>query len=237
MKRALLVGGMVLLSGVAVAGVFGGGSGGGVGAVVDVLAELVGKNVNANSYTATTTTGPAFIATGDRIDAIRLGSGSRATIGTNASGDIFIGPNDFGYTTSLYLWGGIVTQGIQVRSVLDVLGPGTYITNNDGVVQVVDPDGFKINGTTPLKGIVRASVTVDFPAIPNNDCVSVTTAVAGAQPHDFVDAIADFDLPEDVTVRAEYVVSAGQVKLKACNHSNEAAEDPDSGAFIVRLER
>lgn len=236
MKRALVVGVVVLLSGVAAAGVFGGGSGGAAAAVVDVLAELVGKNVNANSYTANNTSGPGFQSTGDRVDAVRLGTGPRATIGTCNGGAICLGPNS-GSDTGVYVSGFIVARSQQIQGELDLLGDNAYLRNNNGAVRVNDADGFVINGTSPLKGIDRATATVDFPAIPNNDCVSITTAVAGAQVHDFVDALADFDLPDDVTVRAEYVVSAGQVKLKACNHSNEAAEDPSSGSFIIRMER
>lgn len=240
MRRAIFVGGMVLLSGVAVAGVFGGG-GGGAGAAVDVLAELVGKNVNAASYTATTTTGPAFIATGDRVDAIRLGSGSRATIGTNAAGDIFIGPNDFGYTTSLYLWGGIVTQGIQVRSVLDVLGPGAYITNNDGMVQVFDPDGFSINGSTAIKALyIEPPAVIDLPQVSNGSCSTMDYALAKAKVGDFVGVQAEFDYGEDapdVTVRGGRVPVDGTVRIRFCNSSPMTEEDPPSGPYTIRLER
>lgn len=236
MRRAIFVGGMVLLSGVAVAGVFGGG-GGGAGAVVDVLAELVGKNVNANSYTATTTTGPAFVATGDRVDAIRLGSGSRATIGTNATGDVFIGPNDFGYGTTVTVWGSITTQSMQVRDNIDILG-NAAILNNNGPVRIVDMDGLAINGGTPLKGIVRTSATLDFPSISNNKCITMDATVSEAQVGDFAMAEASFDLPEDVTVRASHSVTvAGTVTIKACNHSSILAEDPASGPYLIRLER
>lgn len=238
MKRALVVCSVVLLSGVAVAGVFGGGGGGGAGAVVDVLAELVGKNVNANSYTATNTSGPGFMATSDRTDAFRLGTHPRATIGPCYPGspDVCVGPNDFGYTSKFTVWGDIVSQGIQVRDNIDILGNAS-ILNNNGPVRLNDADGFVLNGGTAQKGHNVDTFTLDLAPIPNNSCLTVLVAWPLAQLHDRVKLTVDFDLPDDVIVTPERVPEAGQVRLKACNISNEASQNPDSGPFIIELDR
>lgn len=235
-RRGVGVLAVLLVAGAAGASVFGGG-GGGAAAVVDVLAELVGKNVSAASYTATTTTGPAFVSTGDRVDAVKLGTAPRASIGTCNGGAICLGPNS-GSDTGVYVSGFIVSRSQQVQGEMDLLGDNAYLRNNSGPVRVRDADGFSINDTATIKGIVRTSATLDFPSISNNKCVTLDASIPEAQVGDFALAEAAFETPEDVTVRVSHAVTvAGTVTIKACNHSSLMAEDPASGIYLIRLER
>lgn len=233
MRRALLVG-VVLASGAAVAGVFGGGG----GAIVNVLAELVGKNVNAASYTASSTTGPSFVSTGDRVDAYRLGTHPRATIGPCAPGgpDVCVGPNDFGYTSSLRVWGNLSAQGFVVRDNIDVQGSAA-IVNNSGPVRVTDTDGIVLNGGTPLKGRVALPVTFDVASIAAGACVDSEVTVTGAVVGDSVRVNADFALPANVGIGNARVTAADTVELRLCNNSLLLPRDPASGPYNFVLER
>lgn len=240
MKRAMIA--VVLIGGIAGAAVIEGGrKGGSGGSVVDVLAELVGKDVNADSYTATATTGPAFNATGNLVDAVRLGTSPRATIGTCQSGSVCIGPDDLGYATKLYVWGDIITQMVQVRDSIDVLG-NAAILNNNGPVRIVDTDGLSINGSTPIKArYILPGIVVDFEPVPNGACGDpVDIPVPEAKAGDFVGIQAEFDYGEDapdVTVRGLRAPADGIVRVKACNASFMTEEDPPSGPYKIRLER
>lgn len=237
-RTKVLAGLLVLVSGVAVASAISSGGSGGAGAAVDVLAALVGKDVNANSYTATTSTGPAFYSTGDLVNAVRLGTAPRATIGVCNPGqpDVCIGPNDFGFTSKLVLWGDFTTQTIVARTFLDVQG-SAYIINNAGPVMVTDTDGLVINNTTPIKGNVMARVTFDFPSITNNACSVQSVTVTGAALQDAVHANADFSLPADVSIGNARVTAANTVELKLCNHSSSGPQDPVSGAYVFEFRR
>lgn len=227
---------LALGSGVAMASKIGAGGGGGVGAAVDVLGALVGQDVNANSYTATTTTGPAFISTGDRVDAVKLGTGARASIGTCNGGAICLGPST-GNSTGVYVSGFIVSTSQQVQGELDLLGDNAYLRNNSGAVNVRDTDGLSINDTTPVKGVVLARVTFDFPSITNNACSTQSVTVTGAALQDYVKANADFALPADVSIGNARVTSANTVELKLCNHSSTGPQDPASGAYNFEIMR
>lgn len=234
MKRAL-VAVVVLVSGAAVAGVFSGGG----GAMVNVLAELVGENVNAASYTATSTTGPSFVSTGDRVDAARLGTHPRATIGPCEPGapDICVGPNDFGYTSKFRTWGDIIAQGFQVRDNIDVLG-NAAIVNNSGPVRITDTDGLVVNATTALKGRVAVPVTFDSASINNGTCLDQAVTVAGAVVDDFVtSAYAAFTLPPGVSVDNAFVTATNTVELRLCNVDPSTPRDPASGLYKFVLER
>lgn len=225
---------LALGSGVAMASKIGaGGSGGGA---VDVLAELVGKNVNANSYTATNTTGPGFQSTGERVDAVRLGSNPRATIGTCQSGAVCIGPDDLGFATRLFVWGTIGTQAVQVRDNLDVLG-NAAILNNDGPVRILDTDGLIVNNTTPLKGRLAVAVTFDAAAISNNACNPQAVTVSGAQVGDFAQVNANFALPAGVGIQGVRVTASNTVEVNFCNVTSGGSLDPVSGSYLFLLER
>lgn len=233
MKRALLA--MVLLAAFADAAVMGGG--GAAGAAVNVLAELVGKNVNATSYTASSTTGPAFVATGDRVDAARLGTHPRATIGPCEPGapDICVGPNDFGYTSKFRTWGDIIAQGFQVRDNIDILGTAA-IVNNSGPVRLNDADGFTINGGTPQRGRIAGSVTFDSAAIGAHDCEPQTVTVTGAALHDITTVSADFQLPKGVGLQGGRVSAVDTLELNLCNNT-DGSLNPVSGPYLFELVR
>lgn len=236
MKRALVF--MVLAAGVAGASVISSGGNGG-GAAVDVLAELVGKNVSASTYTATTTTGPAFQSTGNVVDAVRLGTGPRASIGTCNSGGICLGPNDGTIGTMVFVSGSVVANSAQIRGPLDMLGVDAYLINNNASdpVRVEDLDGLRINGGTPLKKRLVVPVIFDSAAISNNACNPQAVTVPGALDGDFVDVNAQFALPGGVGIQGVRVTASDTVELNICNNTAGGALDPDSGSFLFRLER
>ncbi len=238
-RRVIGVLAVLLAAGAAGAAVFGGG-GNGAAAVVDVLSDLVGKNVVANSYTATNTTGPGFQSTGDRVDAVRLGTNPRATIGTCQSGGVCIGPDDLGYATRLFVWGTIGTQAMQIRDNLDVLG-NAAILNNNGPVRVRDTDGFSVNDGTPLKGeYALKNNVIDFPEVSNGSCNSLDYPLSDAKVGDLVGVQAEFDYGDDapdVTVRGGRVPVDGTVRIRFCNSSPMTQEDPPSGPYTIFLRR
>jgi hypothetical protein len=205
----------------------------------DVQAALVGRMISADSYTATTATGPAFIATNNLVNAIQLGTAPRATIGScNATG-ICLGPNDGAISTMVYISGSLVSKSAQIQGPLDMLGVDAYLINNNGsdAVRVEDVDGFRINGTTPLKGRVAVSVTFDSAAISNNACNPQTVTVTGALAGDFVSVNANFALPTGVVIGNARVTSANAVELTLCNVTTGGTLDPASGPYLFKLER
>lgn len=235
MRTKILVGVLVLVATGAAASAISSGGNGGAASAVDVLAALVGQNVNANSYAATATTGTAFQSTGDLVTAVRLGTAPRATIGTCSSGGVCIGPDDFGFTTKLYVWGDITTQTVVARTFLDVQG-SSYIINNDGAVKVIDADGLVINSTTALKGRVAVAVTFDSASIAANGCNPQTVTVTGALANDFASVNANFALPSGVGIQGARVTATDTVEINLCNNT-VGALDPASGSYLVKLER
>lgn len=233
--RALFMAAL-LVAGTASAQTFPGGGGSGAASSVDVLAALVGQNVSANSYTATATSGTAFQSTGDLVTAVRLGTAPRATIGTCSGGGVCIGPDDFGFTTKLYVWGDITTQTVVARTFLDVQG-SAYIINNSGPVRVTDTDGLVVNGGTALKGRVALAVTFDSASINNGTCLNQAVTVAGALVGDFVRVNADFALPDTVMVGNARVTATNTVSLRLCNIDPALPADPASGPYNFALER
>ena len=233
MRTKILVGVLVLVAtGAAASAISSGGSG-----MVNVLAALVGQNVSASTYTATATTGTAFQSTGDLVTAVRLGTGPRATIGTCSGSDVCIGPNDFGFTSKLYLWGDFTTQTVVARTFVDVQG-ASYIINNDGAVKVTDTDGLVINSTTALKGRVAAAVTFDSASISAGTCLDQDVTVPGALVGDFVtSANADFALVANVAVGNARVTDVDTLSLRLCNNDLLLPRDPASGTYRFVLER
>jgi hypothetical protein len=234
MRVALLA--LLLASAASAAQPFPYGRGASAPTPADVQAALVGRMISADSYTATTATGPAFTAANNLVNAIQLGTGPRATIGACQSGAICIGPDDLGFTTRLFVWGTIGTQMVQVRDSLDVLGNAAII-NNDGPVRIGDTDGIVINGTTALKGRVAVSVTFDSAAISNNACNPQSVTVTGALAGDFVSVNANFALPTGVVLGNARVTSANTVELTLCNVTTGGTLDPASGPYLFKLER
>lgn len=192
-------------------------------------------NAIAKTYTATATSGTAFQSTGDLVTAVRLGTAPRATIGTCSGGGVCIGPDDFGFTTKLYIWGDITTQTVVARTFLDVQG-SSYIINNDGPVRITDTDGVTINNGTPQKGRVAVSVTFDSAAIGANTCNPQTITVSGAALNDHTNVTANFQLPVGVSLNGGRVTATDTVELNLCN-ATAGSLDPVSGPFLVKLER
>lgn len=233
-RTKVLAGALVLVSTVAVASaISSGGSGGGT---VDVLAALLGQNVSAASYTATATTGPAFFSSGDLVDAVRLGTGPRATIGTCNGGAVCIGPTT-GSDTGLYLSGFFVARSAQFTGELDMLGDNAYLRNNNGPLRVNDTDGLVINGTTALKGRLAVAVTFDAAAISNNTCNPQAVTVTGAVVGDFAQVNANFALPTGVGIQGVRVTATDTVEVDFCNVTSGGSLDPASGSYLFLLER
>lgn len=195
-------------------------------------------NAIAKTYTATATSGTAFQCTGDPETCLRVGTHPRATIGPceDGSPDICFGPNDFGFTSKGRLWGDFTAQTFVARTLIDIQGPGSYLTNNNGPLNLFDSDGIVINNTTALKGRVAASVTFDSAAIGANTCNPQTITVAGAALHDHTGVTADFQLPVGVSLNGGRVTEANTVELNLCN-STGGSLNPDSGPFLVELTR
>ena len=236
MKRALGAVVVLLTASVAGAAVFGGG-GGGAGAVVDVLAELLGENVSANSYTATTATGPGLQCNGNLASCVRLGSGTRAYLGTNSSGDILLGPDDGSNATGVRISGYVRALSAQFIGPVDLLADNAYLTNNAGVLRLYDLDGISFNDTTPLKGRVALAVTFDSAAINNGTCLAQSVTVTGAALGDSVKVNADFELPDTVMIGNARVTAPNTVALRLCNVDVALAKDPVSGPYNFVLER
>lgn len=236
MRTKILAGVLVLVAtGAFASAISSGGSGGGTG-TVDVLAALVGQNVSAATYTATTSTGPAFFSTGDLVDAVKLGTGPRATIGTCNGGAVCIGPLS-GSDTGLYLSGFFVARSAQFTSEVDLLGDNAYLRNNSGPLRINDVDGLVINGTTALKGRVAVAVVFDSASINNGTCLAQSVTVTGAALGDSVGVNADFDLPDTVMIGNARVTATNTVSLRLCNVDVALPKNPDSGPYNFVLER
>jgi hypothetical protein len=57
---------------------------------VDVLATLLGQDVSADTFTATTATGPAYVCGGALASCLDTGAGANNSIGTDASGRVLL---------------------------------------------------------------------------------------------------------------------------------------------------
>lgn len=243
MKRAIIVCVLVLLSGVAVAGVFGGSGSGGAGAVVDVLSELVGKPVVASSYRATTAQGPGFFADGVLSCVLDLGAGPRNCLGTNVSGDILLGPDDGGAGTHVRIAGDVTAiSATLVNGGLNLLNNAVIYNGQPGKpVAIQEEEGFRVNDGTPLKGeyALKGNV-IDFPMVSNGSCSSLDYALPGAKVGDLVGVQAEFEFGDDapdVTVRGGRVPVDGTVRIRFCNSSPMTEENPPSGPYTIYLRR
>lgn len=214
-------------------------SGGGAsGATVDVLAALVGKQVVANDYRATTATGPGFTCDGTLTACVDFGPGGGANncnaIGTNAGGDLLVGNANTG---CIARFGQVFGSQIGTTNTALVGNQLIQAGGGAGIMDFTGSGGFRINNTTPIKGVVRATVNADFPSIANGSCSVMSVSVTGATLGDAVSANADFALPADIGIGNARVTSANTVDLRLCNHNAALAQDPAAGNFILRLER
>lgn len=112
--------------------------------VADILAALVGQDISADSYTATTSSGSGFSCSSQLESCQDLGPGACNYIGTDASGRVRIGTS-----CSPEVWLGGGETRLQPGNVQIVNGGlflnGTYIQNiSTGAVFIDDEDGFKI---------------------------------------------------------------------------------------------
>lgn len=239
---ALALGALLLIPVRARAQAFGGvfpGSGGGGG-----MCTLDGTQPGiATYYRATATTGTGFQCDATLTSCVDLGPGDRNSIGTNPAGDILWGPAS-GSTTTVRIFGNLTLNNVlTVAGSIDLYGSGGSGGGNlnntfpSSPVRVTDADGLIINGTSAIKGVVRASVTFDFPSIPNGTCGVSSLTVTGAAVGDYVSINADFVLPTTVGIGNARVTATNTVDLRLCNHDAALSADPASGAYLVRLER
>lgn len=215
------------------------GSGGGGTSPADIQAALVGQAINADSYTATTTTGPGFSANAVLACALDLGPGSRNCLGTNLSGDILLGPNDGGAGTEVRVSGSVSALNLNLTNGFLNLVNNAAITNPQPgkPVYVTEEEGLVINNTTPIKAHLAVPVTFDSAAISNNTCNPQTVTVTGAATGDFVSVNANFALPTGVSIGNVRVTAANTVELTLCNVTTGGTLDPASGTYNFTLER
>lgn len=234
MSRAVLL--SLLLALPAAAQTFpyiGGGSGGGGVCTLDGSTQAI-----ATSYRATTTTGTGYQCDAVLSSCIDLGPGANNFIGTNVAGDIVLGPGS-GNSAVVRIFGTqYVNNFVQSTAGFDVYFNGALFNSFTGQpLKVADAEGLTINGTTAIKGVVRASVTFDFPSIPNGSCGVSSLTVTGAAVGDYVSVNADFALPSTVGIGNARVTAANTVDLRLCNYDAALPADPASGAYLFRLER
>lgn len=229
----------LLVAGAASAQTFPGGGGGDGASPASVTAALVGQNVNANSYTATTATGPGFSVDAVLACSFDLGPGGRNCLGTNGSGDILLGPNDGGAGTEVRISGTVSALNLNLTNgSLNLVNNASISNPQPGKpVYVTEEEGLTINNTTPLKGRVALAVTFDSASINNGTCLTQSVTVAGALTGDFVRVNADFALPDTVAIGNARVTASNTVALRLCNIDLALPADPASGPYNFVLER
>ena len=210
----------------------GGGSGSGGVCSLDPASTAITER-----YRATATTGTGYQCDATLDSCVDLGPGTRNTVGTNVAGAVCLGPCS-GSGTAVLVFGDMTISNVTtIGAALDFSGSSFIRNPLGGTVKVTDPDGLVINATSAIKGVVRASVTFDFPSIPNGTCGVSSLTVTGAAVGDYVSINADFVLPTTVGIGNARVSATNTVDLRLCNHDAALSADPASGAYLVRLER
>lgn len=222
------------------------GGGGGTACALSSSAQAFASYFRSTNVSGTQT---GFQCDGINPQCFDPGPGARNGIGTNAAGEILLGPGS-GTGTVVRSFGtyiGLDFQGqnlaasnaLTAGAVLELGTSGFIRKTTGGAVPVTDPDGLQINSTTAIKGWVQVPVTVDVGPINNNACVTQSVTVAGAALNDGASANADFALPLGVILPAgnTRVTAANTVEMTLCNITTGGALDPASGSFIFRLSR
>jgi hypothetical protein len=231
---------VMLASSIALAGVIGGSGGGGGGsATLDPNRADV-----ASTYRATgvlpdggASTGPLYTCDGTLYPCFDFGAGGGASncnaIGTNAGGDLVVGNANSG---CIARFGQVHGSQLGTNNTA-LVGSQIIRLPSTSALDVTAPQGLTINATTAIKGVVRASVSVDFASVPNSTCLAQSVTVTGAAVGDAVSVNADFSMPAPVGIGNARVTATNTVDLRLCNHDPVAAQDPPAGNFIFRLER
>jgi len=193
----------------------------------------------ASTYAGSSATGPVFdCQNASSAGCVSFGPGACTMAGVNGSGFIQFGIGcspvlDVGDSTRIQSGQATFTNGGVF------LNGTTYLQNASGAVAVNDVDGLAINSTTPLKGLLITSVTVDIGSIDANACADVTATVAGVNANDAVYVTPNAALGVgDVVVGNARVTNAAtdEVTFRACNASS-GPENPNSAAFLFLVMR
>lgn len=199
-----------------------------------------GLACSSSTYTATDATGPSFACSGTPTQCVDLGTGANNQLCTDVDGHVVVGCGagqpvvEVGTNVTLEGNGYVrVVNGFIEASL------NTEITDPfASPVDVVDTDGFRINSTSAVKGVVLAAVTINIGSIAANTCSDVTATVTGVEANDKVFITRDHASTANFSVSDAYVTNAGtdEVTFRACNPS-VGAVDPASGSFLFMVVR
>jgi hypothetical protein len=205
-----------------------GGGGGGTATALDPATTY-----QASAYRASTATGPGFRCDNTLATCVDVGPGTCNDLGTNVAGELVVGGAS-GSCVSRF--GQICGTQLGCNNTA-LVGSQLIRLPSTSPLDVTAPQGMAINGTTPTKGVVRASVSMDFASIPNATCLAQSVTVTGALVGDHVSVNADFAMPAPVGIGNARVTATNTVDLRLCNHDPVTSQDPAAGNFIFRLER
>jgi hypothetical protein len=209
-----------------------------------VLEALLGQTVTAERFVASAASGTAYACNAALASCVDLGPGALNHIGTNGSGDILLGDAAGNPTVGIGPSTRFTGNGTWTNTNgAFVCNNGCFIVDQFGTspVDIDDADGLDINNTTPIKGVVMLSATIDIAAIGPGHCMPVIATVAGVEVNDRVFLSPNFDLSAsapNTTVSNARVTNAGtdQVTFTACDATG-TGEDPASGSYLFLVIR
>jgi len=193
----------------------------------------------ANSYTATTSTGPALQTQALECAVNANPDAPGYCFGVTAGGELSIGTATTPVDVQVP---GLLTAATGLNSGAALAFTGTAPVNITNItvgmpVAVVDADGLAINQTTPIKGVVLATVNADVGSMPAEECVATSVTVTGAVLGDYVEAQAQCDLSPSVFTDGARVTAANTVSMRVCNLSSTNVEDPPACDYRFLLMR
>lgn len=224
----------LVASGVAVASpftaVFGGSSPSAGG--VEPCGE--GEACAADSYEATTTSGPGFACNSQVSSCIDLGPGTNNELGTNGSGDVTLGSGGGGV---LRVGDGFTATGngsvTAVNGAMNLNGSTVLRDEFGGAVDILSP--ISLNGGSSVSKLTRAPlVTIDIPEIGNLGTYTDVFAVTGVAADDsvLVNPTAACSLPDGFGIAYAQASGTNQVRVSFRNGNNASSINPASCDFI-----
>jgi len=230
---ALLWAGVVAAQGV-IPGAGGGGGGGSTGCGVDTSCV-------APDFSATTASGPGFQCNNQTASCVKTGPGACNIIGTDSSGNQTFGA---GCTSAYKATFGAATEisGGGTMKIINgalLLNLNTFLADEFNAVDIIDPEGLRINNGEPISRMLRQEVTIDVPELGNLGTYTSTTTITGAQPGDTVilNPSSDCTVPNGFAVAYTQVTVANTVMYSLRNGNNAASIDPAPCAYIFRVMR